>query len=271
MDGFRAARTIRTVFLRAAVLFALAARLAAQNAPQSQTGANDRAQIAAGAIIAWAIAGLGMLTLAFVFQNLAIRKPQLDNGVYVYARQGFGLYPGFLSAVGFWASACAGNTFYWVLIMSTLSQLFRIHVIGYAVSAIMPAGRAAGEAVKAAMFSRFVGGPEAGAIGTANQSAAMLGGALAGIPAALGAWILTGTSMLTIALVVFTLFSLLIVAGFQIAIRRRQIQCKRRPRLNVVRRELYALGLEPLDCIVKQDRKSDPERQVRRSEIKGNE
>lgn len=77
-----------------------------------------------GAAIAWAIAGTGMLMLAFVFQNLANRKPRLDNGVYVYAREGFGVYPGFLSAVGFWASTCAGNAFYWVLIMTTLSQLF---------------------------------------------------------------------------------------------------------------------------------------------------
>jgi arginine:ornithine antiporter/lysine permease len=77
-----------------------------------------------GALIAWAIAGAGMLSLAFVFQALAVRKPLLDNGVYVYARAGFGVYPGFLSAVGFWASACAGNAFYWVLIMTTVSQLF---------------------------------------------------------------------------------------------------------------------------------------------------
>jgi arginine:ornithine antiporter / lysine permease len=77
-----------------------------------------------GALIAWTIAGLGMLCLAFVFQTLAVRKPNLDNGVYVYARTGFGVYPGFLSAIGFWASACAGNTFYWILIMTTISQLF---------------------------------------------------------------------------------------------------------------------------------------------------
>ncbi len=77
-----------------------------------------------GALIAWTIAGTGMLSLAFVFQTLAVRKPDLDNGVYVYARTGFGVYPGFLSAIGFWASACAGNAFYWVLIMTTISQLF---------------------------------------------------------------------------------------------------------------------------------------------------
>lgn len=77
-----------------------------------------------GALIAWGVAGLGMLTLALVFQSLANRKPKLDNGVYVYARAGFGIYPGFLSAVGYWASACAGNAFYWILIMTTISQLF---------------------------------------------------------------------------------------------------------------------------------------------------
>ncbi|MEL4317702.1 basic amino acid/polyamine antiporter [Leifsonia sp. YIM 134122] len=76
-----------------------------------------------GAAMAWVIAGAGMLMLAFVFQSLAVRKPALDSGVYVYARAGFGAYPGFLSAFGYWASSCAGNAFYWVLITSTLEPL----------------------------------------------------------------------------------------------------------------------------------------------------
>ena len=78
----------------------------------------------AGALIAWAIAGSGMLMLAFVFQRLANRKPDLDAGIYAYAKAGFGDYVGFNSAFGFWASACAGNTSYWVLIMTTMSALF---------------------------------------------------------------------------------------------------------------------------------------------------
>lgn len=77
-----------------------------------------------GAIIAWAIAGTGMLMLAFVFQRLAVRKPALDAGIFAYAKDGFGDYVGFSSAFGFWASACAGNTSYWVLIMATTSALF---------------------------------------------------------------------------------------------------------------------------------------------------
>ncbi|HWL75705.1 MAG TPA: amino acid permease, partial [Burkholderiaceae bacterium] len=52
-----------------------------------------------GAIFAWCIAAGGMYTLARVFQALAERKPDLDAGVYAYAKAGFGDYPGFLSAL----------------------------------------------------------------------------------------------------------------------------------------------------------------------------
>ncbi|NNN35993.1 amino acid permease [Streptomyces sp. S3(2020)] len=77
----------------------------------------------AGALIAWAVAGTGMLMLAFVFQTLAVRRPDLDAGVYAYAKAGFGEYLGFFSAFGYWASACVGNVTYWVLIMSTVGAI----------------------------------------------------------------------------------------------------------------------------------------------------
>jgi arginine:ornithine antiporter/lysine permease len=77
-----------------------------------------------GSLIAWTIAGAGMLMLAFVFQALAIRKPELDSGVFIYAKAGFGDYAGFNSAIGFWASSVAGNTFYWVFIMATIGAFF---------------------------------------------------------------------------------------------------------------------------------------------------
>ena len=77
-----------------------------------------------GAVIAWAIAGGGMLTLVFVFQRLAVRKPDLNAGIYAYAKAGFGDYVGFFSAFGYWASGCAGNVTYWVLIGSTIGAVF---------------------------------------------------------------------------------------------------------------------------------------------------
>ena len=79
-----------------------------------------------GALVAWTIAGFGMFMLAKVFQNLAQRKPDLDSGVFAYAKAGFGEYWGFLSAVGYWAGTCIGNVTYWLLIMSTLGALFPV-------------------------------------------------------------------------------------------------------------------------------------------------
>jgi len=77
-----------------------------------------------GAVIAWIIAGSGMYMLARVFQSLAERKPDLDAGVFAYAKAGFGDYAGFLSAFGYWIGSCIGNVFYWVMIKSTLGRFF---------------------------------------------------------------------------------------------------------------------------------------------------
>ena len=92
-----------------------------------------------GAIIAWCIAGGGMYMLARVFQSLAERKPDLDAGVYAYAKEGFGDYPGFLSAFGYWIGSCIGNVSYWVLIKSTLGGFFPVFGDGNTVVAILVA------------------------------------------------------------------------------------------------------------------------------------
>jgi arginine:ornithine antiporter / lysine permease len=77
----------------------------------------------AGALVAWVIAGTGMFMLARVVQSLAVRKPELDSGVYAYSKEGFGDYAGFLSALGYWAGTCIGNVSYFVLIMSTFGLI----------------------------------------------------------------------------------------------------------------------------------------------------
>lgn len=92
-----------------------------------------------GAIIAWVIAGGGMLMLAFVFQTLAQRKPDLDSGVFIYAKEGFGDYLGFASALGFWAGTCIGNVSYFVLIKSTLGAFFPIFGDGNTLPAVLVA------------------------------------------------------------------------------------------------------------------------------------
>lgn len=82
---------------------------------------NMAAHSGAGAIlIAWLITFFGMLALAFVFQNLANRKPELTGGVYGYARAGFGDLIGFSSAWGYWASAVIANVSFFVVFFSAL-------------------------------------------------------------------------------------------------------------------------------------------------------
>lgn len=71
-------------------------------------------------IIGWIITGAGMLMLAMVFQRLAISRPDIDAGVFGYAREGFGNYMGFASAWGYWLSAWIGNVGYLVLLMSAV-------------------------------------------------------------------------------------------------------------------------------------------------------
>ncbi len=79
----------------------------------------------AGAIlIGWAITGVGMLMLARVYQMLAVRKPELDNGVYAYARALSGEYVGFNAAWGYWISAWIGNVGYLVAAFGALGYFF---------------------------------------------------------------------------------------------------------------------------------------------------
>ena len=101
--------------------------------PQNMAASADVGAI----LIGWAITAVGMLTLAFVFQTLANRKPDLNGGVYAYAKAGFGNYMGFSSAWGYWISAWLGNVGYFVLLFSTLGYFFPVFGEGNTVAAII--------------------------------------------------------------------------------------------------------------------------------------
>ncbi len=103
--------------------------------PQNMAASADVGAI----LIGWGITAVGMLTLAFVFQTLANRKPDLDGGVYAYAKAGFGDYMGFSSAWGYWISAWLGNVGYFVLLFSTLGYFFPIFGEGNTLAAIIGA------------------------------------------------------------------------------------------------------------------------------------
>ena len=92
-----------------------------------------------GALIAWSIAGAGMLMLALVFQTLSRRRPDLDAGIYAYAKAGFGNYLGFVSAFGYWIACCLADVACLILIKATLGQFFPIFGDGSTAVAILSA------------------------------------------------------------------------------------------------------------------------------------
>lgn len=84
----------------------------------------------AGVILAWILTGLGVMLIALVFGNLAIRKPELSGGPQMYAR---GLFKegskgahvaGFLSTWGYWVANIAGNVAIVTTFASYLSTFF---------------------------------------------------------------------------------------------------------------------------------------------------
>ncbi len=60
-------------------------------------------------IVGFAIASLGALTLALTFGRLSKRIPE-SGGPYVYARDAFGDFNGFITAWSYWITAWSGNS-----------------------------------------------------------------------------------------------------------------------------------------------------------------
>ncbi len=72
-------------------------------------------------LIGWAFTGVGILFLAFAMLLLTRIRPDLDGGIFTYAREGFGELIGFCSAWGYWLCAVIANVSYLVIVFSALS------------------------------------------------------------------------------------------------------------------------------------------------------
>ena len=72
-------------------------------------------------LIGWAITGVGILFLAFAMLLLTRIRPDLDGGIFTYAREGFGELIGFCSAWGYWLCAVIAKVSYLVIVFSALS------------------------------------------------------------------------------------------------------------------------------------------------------
>ena len=85
--------------------------------PQNMAAVASPAALLSG----WVITGVGILFLAFAMLILTRIRPELDGGIFTYAREGFGELVGFCSAWGYWLCAVIANVSYLVIVFSALS------------------------------------------------------------------------------------------------------------------------------------------------------
>lgn len=81
-------------------------------------------------IIAWLICGFGMYFIAKVFIVLSGLRPDLQAGIYMYAREGFGPLAAFVVAWGYWLMTIFSNVAFSVMIMDTLNYFLPGHFKG---------------------------------------------------------------------------------------------------------------------------------------------
>ncbi|MCF9034123.1 basic amino acid/polyamine antiporter [Acinetobacter nectaris] len=95
--------------------------------PQNMAAVSNGAAL----IIAWLITGVGILFLAFALLFLSRQYPELDGGIYNYARAGFGELIGFCSAWGYWLCTTIGIVGYVVIVFASLGMFVdtKEHVI----------------------------------------------------------------------------------------------------------------------------------------------
>ena len=72
----------------------------------------------------WAITGSGILFLGLSFFFLSRLRPDLDGGIYTYAREGFGDFISGLAAWGYWLCTSIGSVSYLVVAFSGFGLFF---------------------------------------------------------------------------------------------------------------------------------------------------
>lgn len=77
-------------------------------------------------LLSWLISGVGVLFLVLNFKVLSDVRPDLNAGIYQYAKEGFGNYVGFNVAWGYWLCAAMGNVAFAVMLNDSFGEFFPV-------------------------------------------------------------------------------------------------------------------------------------------------
>jgi arginine:ornithine antiporter/lysine permease len=81
-------------------------------------------------MIGWGITTIGILSLSWAFIYITKKRPDIQSGLYGYAKYGFGDYIGFNSAWGYALNALLANASYLVYICATLGNFAIFNFFG---------------------------------------------------------------------------------------------------------------------------------------------
>lgn len=77
-------------------------------------------------LITWVITTIGVLTIVLTFNRLVVIRPDLYQGIYQYAKEGFGNYIGFNIAWGYWLCVAFGNVVFAIMLNDSFGEFFPI-------------------------------------------------------------------------------------------------------------------------------------------------
>lgn len=90
-------------------------------------------------LIGWLVCGIGVFCLMMCFFGLSRYKPELEGGIFAYARAGFGKFLGFTSVYGYWVSSMLAIVSYTALMFSSLAYFFPIFGEGNNIPSVLGA------------------------------------------------------------------------------------------------------------------------------------
>ncbi|MBR6434696.1 MAG: amino acid permease [Aeriscardovia sp.] len=74
------------------------------------------------AILGWIVCLIGVTALVLAINNLLVKRPELDAGIFSYAKEACGPLGGFISGWGYWLSAWIGNIAFGTMLMGTFGS-----------------------------------------------------------------------------------------------------------------------------------------------------
>ena len=89
------------------------------------------------ALVGWLLVGTSLMMLSLSINNVSNKNPKVEEGIYAYAREGFGNFSGFISGWAYWITCWLGNVAFATLLMSAIGTFIPLFQGGQNIPSII--------------------------------------------------------------------------------------------------------------------------------------